>query len=90
MARKKEPLDFETQLKRLQDIVAELESGSVSLERGVVLYKEGVSLARACRERLQNARNEIRVFSEGAFEPFNETGEDEDATGLRKNEAMRD
>ncbi len=90
MARKKEPLDFETQLKRLQDIVAELESGNVSLEQGVVLYKEGVSLARACRERLQNARNEIRVFSEGAFEPFNETDEDEDAAGLRKNEATRD
>lgn len=71
MARK--PVDFEAQLKRLQEIVAELESGNASLERGVALYKEGVNLARDCRERLQNARNEIRVFSRGVFEIFDET-----------------
>lgn len=70
-------VDFESQLKRLQEIVAELESGKASLERGVALYKEGVNLARDCRERLQNARNEIRVFSHGVFELFDESRNEE-------------
>ena len=81
MARKAATMDFEERLKQLQEIVIELESGNPSLERGVALYKEGVSLARDCRERLQNARNEIRVFSRGAFEPFEESGDGGNAAG---------
>lgn len=75
--------NFETQFSRLQEIVRMLESANVSLENAVVLYKEGASLVRDCRERLRKAQNDIQVFSEGLFIPF----EGEEAEG--ENAGMR-
>lgn len=50
---------FETLLSRLTDIVGELERGDASLERSLVLFEEGVRLARAGAGRLDRA--EARV-----------------------------
>ncbi len=63
---------FEEQMKRLQAIVAELENNDIELEKSVALYKEGVELARACREQLAAARQEVSVLTEGIFTPFKE------------------
>ena len=72
---------FETRLARLQEIVTALETGEVPLEQGVALYKEGMELSRACRRQLEKARNDIRIFSEGALQPFDEeSGESHDGT----------
>ena len=84
MAAPKKKLSFEDQLKRLQIIVAELESADVPLEKSVALYKEGVELARACREQLKAAKQEVTVLSEGLFTPFKET---EDGFENDENEA---
>lgn len=73
MAAPKKKLSFEDQLKRLQVIVAELESGNVPLEKSVALYKEGVELAHACREQLKEAKQEVTILSEGFFTSFKET-----------------
>jgi len=69
MAKGKKP-DFEAQLKRLREIVERLEKGDLPLERGVALYKEGRELARACRERLETAKNEISVYDDGELAEF--------------------
>ena len=69
MARKNTE-DFERNLKRLAQIVEELESEATPLERGLELYKEGAALVTACRERLESARNEVEILSKGVFEPF--------------------
>lgn len=50
---------FEDQLARLKDVVAALEKGDVPLESAVRLYKEGLTLSRQCRQRLETARHEI-------------------------------
>lgn len=68
-ARKK---NFETQLKRLQTIVESLENGELALEKSVALYKEGMMLSKECRTQLENARNEIRLFTEEGDVPFDE------------------
>ncbi|MBQ4132594.1 MAG: exodeoxyribonuclease VII small subunit [Desulfovibrionaceae bacterium] len=73
---------FEEQMKRLQAIVSELENNDIELEKSLALYKEGVELARACRERLKTARQEVSLLAEGIFTPFkesdNEFGNDEE------------
>ena len=74
--KKKEP-SFEERLARLQQIVSALESGTAPLEESVVLYKEGLTLATACREQLERARHDIKVCSEGAVTPFEMSEEDE-------------
>lgn len=63
---------FEARLARLQEIVTALEAGEIPLEQGVALYKEGAELARACRGQLEQARNDIRIFSEGTLQPFDQ------------------
>lgn len=55
---------FEARMKRLEEIVKALESPDLPLESGLELYKEGVQCARFCKEKLENARHEIEIWSE--------------------------
>lgn len=68
---KAEKKDFETQLARLQAVVDQLEQGDVSLEKSLILFKEGQELVKDCRTRLASARHQVEVFSQGALSPLN-------------------
>lgn len=50
---------FEENLKKLADIVSELEKGDVPLEKTVELYGEGVKISALCRNQLENAKIKI-------------------------------
>src|SRR5690348_11683902 len=50
---------FEALYKRLEETVARLEQGNLSLEESLSLYEEGTKLAARCQEMLQAA--ELRV-----------------------------
>ena len=41
------PKDFETSLKKLEEIVKELEEGDLSLEKSLEHYEKGISLGLA-------------------------------------------
>ena len=58
MAEKK----FEAALARLEEIVAELESGELGLEQSLKLFEEGVKLARVCNARLEEAERKVEVL----------------------------
>lgn len=58
MAEKEQP-SFEEALTRLETIVEELEDESISLERSISLYKEGIELSKICTNTLENAQLEI-------------------------------
>lgn len=53
------PLSFEESMKLLEQIVRELESGNLTLEQSLSKYADGVKLAKACRDQLQNAEELI-------------------------------
>lgn len=55
----KESAGFEVLYKRLEESVAKLEGGNLSLEESLSLYEEGMKLARECQKLLQDA--ELRV-----------------------------
>lgn len=57
MAKKK--LTFEQALQRLEEIVSLLETEEVSLEHSVDLYKEGMTLADICRQKITMAESEV-------------------------------
>jgi exodeoxyribonuclease VII small subunit len=57
---------FETALSRLEQIVASLEKGDLSLEDSLKLYEEGISRARFCQERLEEAEAKIETLSQDA------------------------
>ena len=59
MASKKETEGFEVLYKRLEETVAKLEEGNLTLEESIALYEEGMTLARRTQELLAEA--ELRI-----------------------------
>jgi len=53
---------FETSLTTLEQIVGQLESGELPLERSLELFEEGVSLARRCQSQLQAAERKVELL----------------------------
>lgn len=55
--------NFEKSLARLEEIVATLEKGEVSLDESLSLYEEGVSLSVALQNKLKDVEEKtIKVF----------------------------
>ena len=55
-------LKFEEALARLEEIVRSLEQGDAVLDEALVLFEEGVKLARFCNEKLDEAEARIEVM----------------------------
>ena len=66
MAAKKEYKDFESAMIRLEEIVAALESGELTLEKSLALYSEGVTIAEVCSKKLSEAEGQIAKLSKMA------------------------
>lgn len=68
---------LEARLKRLEEILTQLEADELELERALGLFEEGVGHVRAAERIL--AQTELRVEellgSEGATRPLEEPGE---------------
>jgi exodeoxyribonuclease VII small subunit len=63
MAKNKErDQSFEASLASLEQIVARLESGELSLERALELFEEGVGLARRCQSQLEDAERKVEML----------------------------
>lgn len=54
--------NFETSLTTLEQIVGQLESGELPLERSLELFEEGVALARRCQSQLQAAERKVELL----------------------------
>jgi exodeoxyribonuclease VII small subunit len=55
---------FEQLYSRLEERVARLEQGGLSLEDAIAVYEEGMTLARRCQERLDEAEQKITKLRE--------------------------
>ena len=60
MTKKKQDLTFEENLKKLEDIVEQLESGEIDLEKSVELYEKGMHHKRNCEEKLKKVDLQIK------------------------------
>lgn len=56
---------FETDLKKLEEIVKKLESGDVKLSESIKLFEEGVNLTGSLTKALDEAQAKITVLTEG-------------------------
>jgi len=61
---KKERPSFEEALSRLEAIVKELEDDSISLEKSIELYEEGIELSKLCTQTLEEAELRIENVAE--------------------------
>lgn len=68
---------FEDALKKLEEIVEELEGGDITLDKSLAKYEEGVGLLVLCRKKLEQAKKKIEILvktKDGKIkiEPFEE------------------
>lgn len=62
---------FEQIYARLEDSVAKLETGGLPLEQSIALFEEGMTLARTCQARLDDAELKVTKLRE-SFAPIPE------------------
>lgn len=78
---------FETSLSSLEQVVAQLESGELPLERALELFEEGVALARRCQSQLQDAERKVELLLRERGEikvvPFENDGQPNEAAESR-------
>lgn len=60
--------DFEASLKKLEQIVRELESGEVGLNESLARFEEGIGLYKKCRATLESAEKKIKILSDSLKE----------------------
>ena len=84
--KEEQPRTFEASLESLEQIVRQLESGDLALEKSLELFEQGIRLSRECQDRLSQAERRIEVLMRdnqgrtvvSAFEPKGETSETDD------------
>ncbi|RJT25694.1 exodeoxyribonuclease VII small subunit [Chakrabartia godavariana] len=59
-------LSFEQALRKLEEIVARLESGEAALDESITLYTQGEALRAQCEARLKDAQVRIEKITLGA------------------------
>lgn len=62
MAKKTLP-GFDVQLKELEQLVANMEKGDLSLEDALKQYEDGIALVRACEKQLAEAEQKVQILS---------------------------
>lgn len=73
--------DFESNLKSLEEIVAKLESGDLTLDQALTLFEEGVKISRHCNSKLEEAERKVEMLiksADGGMKevPFNGEGDE--------------
>ncbi len=53
---------FEASLEALEQIVRQLESGDLPLDKSLELFEQGIRLSRECQERLSQAERRIVIL----------------------------
>jgi exodeoxyribonuclease VII small subunit len=62
---------FENALKRLEEIVKELEEGELNLDDMIKKYEEGSKLIKMCQNRLDQAEKQIKALNVDKDESIN-------------------
>ncbi|MBN4080525.1 exodeoxyribonuclease VII small subunit [Beggiatoa alba] len=62
------PLDFEKALHELENLVATMEQGDLSLEESLKHFERGVKLTRQCQSALKQAEQKVQILIEKSEE----------------------
>ena len=60
----KKNISFETSLKRLEDIVNEMENSQLEIDKAMKLFEEGISLVNQCSSKLDETKKKIEILVE--------------------------
>ncbi|MBO5221877.1 MAG: exodeoxyribonuclease VII small subunit [Clostridia bacterium] len=66
----KKSVSYEEMIARLEEIVAQMESGKLSLEETMRVYKEALTLSEKCSKVLEKFRGEVTIVRKGEEVPL--------------------
>lgn len=69
------PANFEDALAELEQLVARMESGELSLDALLKDYQRGAALISFCRDRLKTVEQQVQVLENGALVPLSGEGQ---------------
>jgi len=64
------PASFEEAMAELEQLVAQMEDGSLSLEASVAAYKRGSELVKYCTGQLDKVESQVKVLEGDMLKPF--------------------
>jgi exodeoxyribonuclease VII small subunit len=73
--------DFESALKSLEEIVLQLETGDLTLDRALELFEEGIKVSSFCSSKLEEAERKVEVLTKTADGSLKEVPFSEDVEG---------
>lgn len=56
-------IKFETAMKRLEEIVNELEKGELDIDKSLEIFEEGIKMSRICSKKLSEAEQKIEKLT---------------------------
>ena len=62
----KKNISFEEAMTNLEDAVARLEGGALSLDESLKTFEEAVALVKVCNEKISSAEQKVKMLIEGA------------------------
>ena len=62
----KKTINVEKALSDLEDLVEELESGDLPLEKAMKKFEEGIKLTRGCQAALKDAEQKVEILIKSA------------------------
>jgi exodeoxyribonuclease VII small subunit len=69
-------LSFEKAMEQLEQIVQELESEELPLEKAIKKFEEGIKLSKFCNQKLEESEKKVTVLMEGQDGQLQETDRD--------------
>ena len=60
--KKPENLSFEEAMQELEQIVADMENGSLALDQALKQFERGIKLANASNQKLQQAEQQVAIL----------------------------
>ena len=64
---------FEQAIKQLEQIVQDLESGDMPLEKAVKTFEEGIQLSKFCSQKLDETEKRITILMQNSDGQLSET-----------------
>jgi exodeoxyribonuclease VII small subunit len=72
------PVGFEQALAELETIVAQMESGELTLEQSLAAYKRGAALLQYCQSALKDAQQQVKLLESGVLQDFRAADSDDE------------
>jgi len=76
MTKKPQIPDFETAMTELEELVAQIETGNLSLEESLKQFEQGIKLSRTCQKALTEAEQRVKILTESLNDDTSDNEED--------------